>query len=103
LRGSGDEAEVRARHAAWFLAVGERLHAILHGPQMLAVVERFELEHDNFRAALDWAMGHDPATAARLASALGELWTQRGYLSEGRERLDQCLPAPAPAGGPPLP
>jgi len=103
LRDSGDESQVRARHAVWFLAVGERLQAILHGDQMLAVVERFELEHDNFRAALDWAMEHDPAAAARLASALGELWTQRGYLSEGRERLDRCLQAAANAGEPPFP
>jgi non-specific serine/threonine protein kinase len=102
LRESGEAAQVRARHAAWFLAVGERLHSTLHGPQMVAVVERFELEHDNFRAALDWAVRHDATTAARLASALGELWTQRGYLSEGRERLDRCLEAAASAGEPPF-
>jgi predicted ATPase/DNA-binding CsgD family transcriptional regulator len=102
LRDSGGESEVRARHAAWFLGVAERASQQLRGPRAVAVLEGFELEHDNFRAALDWGLEHDAALAARLGTALSEFWVQRGYLSEGRERLDRCLEAAADSGGPPF-
>lgn len=91
LRESGEEAEVRARHAAWFLGMAERAGPLLRGPEAVGALDGLELEHDNLRAALDWGVERDPTTAARLASVLGEFWTQRGYLSEGRERLERCL------------
>jgi len=102
LRDSGEEGEVRARHAAWFLGVAERANGLLRGPRAVEVLQGFELEHDNFRAALDWGLDHDAALAARLGAALAEFWIQRGYLSEGRERLDGCVRAADDSGGPPF-
>jgi DNA-binding CsgD family transcriptional regulator len=58
-----------------------------------------EMEHDNFRAALDWGQEHAPAEALRLASALGRFWYVRGYLAEGAVRLATALraaPEPTP-------
>jgi non-specific serine/threonine protein kinase len=46
-----------------------------------------ELEHDNFRAALDWSTDSDPAQALRLANRLTGFWSVRGHFSEGRRRL----------------
>jgi non-specific serine/threonine protein kinase len=91
LRDGGEEAAVRTRHAAWYLALAERDDAQLHGGGGPAALDELELEHDNLRAALDWSLERDATAAARLGSALGEFWIRRGYLSEGRERLNRCL------------
>ena len=58
-------------------------------------LDRLEQDHDNLRAALDWAVEHDAAeTALRLVAALWRFWQMRGYLEEGRERLEQVLALP---------
>ena len=102
LREAGEEDEVRARHAAWFLTLAEGDVPKLYGPLAAPTLERFEVEHDNFRAALDWALGKDPAVATRLGSTLGQFWILRGYLSEGRDRLKRCLEIVGRSGGPPF-
>jgi non-specific serine/threonine protein kinase len=103
LRDSGEEDAVRERHAAWYLAVAERDRERLNGSEALAAGDELELEHDNLRAALDWSLRRDPAAAARLGAALGEFWIRRGYLSEGRERLNRCLDAVDASGESPFP
>jgi hypothetical protein len=45
-----------------------------------------DAEDPAMRQVLAWAMGHDPATAARLAGALGWWWWLRGRLP-GQYRL----------------
>jgi DNA-binding CsgD family transcriptional regulator/tetratricopeptide (TPR) repeat protein len=57
---------------------------------------RFDAEHDNLRAALDWSLaaaGHEQQ-GLRLAAACWKYWRVRGYLSEGRERLAVALGRP---------
>jgi tetratricopeptide (TPR) repeat protein len=55
-------------------------------------IERLDAEHDNFRAALRWAVEQGQwETAARLAGALGRFWYVRGYLSEGRNWIERIL------------
>jgi hypothetical protein len=49
------------------------------------------LEHDNFRAALDWYGETDPALALSLANRLTGFWSVRGHFSEGRRRLGELL------------
>lgn len=94
---SGEDDAVRARHLDWFLALAERDDRLLHGREAVAALDQLELEHDNFRAALDWSLERDAAAAARLGAALGEFWIRRGYLSEGRERLERCLVVAGPS------
>src|SRR5262249_8817788 len=72
------------------------------GPEVGWLLAQLEIEHDNLRAALDWAEETAAATAGRrLAARLGRFWQLRGYLAEGRERLARLLGLPdAPMGSP---
>ena len=90
-RGNADAA--RRRHAAFFLALAEESEPELRGPQQGEWLERLEMEHDNLRAALSWALGQEEETELelRLGGALGEFWHLRGYLSEGRRWLQAGL------------
>lgn len=83
--------DAAARHAAFYLRLAEEAQSELSGPEAVAMLGRLELEHDNLRAALAWALEADLAVALRLAGALGDFWMQRGHLSEGRRWLREAL------------
>jgi predicted ATPase/class 3 adenylate cyclase len=86
-----DEAGAIAdRHGAAMLALVERAAPELSGPDQRVWLERLERDHDNVRAALDWAVAKpDPTLGARLAYAIWRFWQQRGYLNEARARFEQ--------------
>jgi predicted ATPase len=92
LSSSPDEANTRRAHAAYCLVLAEEgasLQAAEDGTVWLA---RCDLEHDNFRAALDWARRANQAEwGLRLAAALFAFWRSREHVREGRERLDEVL------------
>ena len=68
--------------------------AQLAGPDEIASLDRLELDHDNFRAALRWSIDHaDGTSALRLASAMWRFWERRGYHQEARDWLEQALAA----------
>ena len=55
-------------------------------------LDRIELEHDNFRTALDHAIATgDAERELRLANALRYFWRVRGYVVEGRRRLEAAV------------
>jgi predicted ATPase/DNA-binding CsgD family transcriptional regulator len=92
LEESGEEAKVRSRHAAWFLALAEEAEPYLKGHQQEAWLGRLETEHDNLRVALSWVLELGKAELGlRLGGALGEFWFLRGYLDEGRRWLEAAL------------
>ena len=87
-----EEREALARcHAQYFLTTALASEPRLRGAEQAECLIQLEDDHDNFRAALDWADGHDPELALRLASALSFFWAIRGHLREGRARLEQAL------------
>jgi predicted ATPase/DNA-binding SARP family transcriptional activator len=94
LRDAGEETAFRRRHAAWFLALAEALEpAVFGGEGPPAVMGQLDREHDNFRAAADWAI-RDPdggETALRLSFALHWYWFARGMLQEGERRLQAAV------------
>ena len=58
-----------------------------------AWLDRVALDHDNYRAALRMpalAIG-DAERELRLATALRYFWRVRGYVDEGRHRLDEAV------------
>ncbi len=96
LREQGAEAAICARHLEYFLGAAEQTSPLLAGADQQTWLAHIEQEHDNYRAALAWALTHQPESALRLAIALGQFWFLTGRLSEGREQLAQCLSACPP-------
>jgi predicted ATPase/DNA-binding CsgD family transcriptional regulator len=88
LEARNEGARARTRHAAWCIRLTEAGERELYGSSRAEWIERFEVEHDNVRAALRWAAIEGRADEAmRLASAMTIFWSTRGYLTEGRTWL----------------
>jgi tetratricopeptide (TPR) repeat protein len=88
LGGRDDAEEIERRHALAFADLAERAAPELSGANQRTWLDRLERDHDNLRAAVEWAADHDPPLAVRLAFALWRFWQQRGYLNEARVRFD---------------
>jgi predicted ATPase/DNA-binding SARP family transcriptional activator/DNA-binding CsgD family transcriptional regulator len=88
-----EEAEkVSRRHLEYFLALAEEAELQLRGARQGKWLERLELEHDNLRGALSWALeGGEAELGLRLSGTLGEFWHMHAHLSEGRRWLDAAL------------
>jgi predicted ATPase/DNA-binding SARP family transcriptional activator len=92
MKGSADPNALRRRHAHHYLRVSEQTIpglSTFDEPESLAVLDT---EIDNMRAAMRWALEHEPITALRLAGQLGEYWSIRFDL-EGLRWLDAALGA----------
>ena len=90
LAESHDESATRRAHAAYYLVLAEE------GAQDVAAhsewLDRFEIEHDNFRIALDYLIKTgDAEWGLRLGTALFRFWETREYLTEGRDALARLL------------
>jgi len=98
-----DAAEIRRRHAAWYTTRATAASAALTSGSRAAALVRFEDDQGNLRSALDWLTSHDVPMAARLAADMWRFWQARGYLLEGRARIEAVLAAddrsPALAAG----
>ncbi|HEU5431393.1 MAG TPA: tetratricopeptide repeat protein, partial [Thermomicrobiales bacterium] len=95
LEAAGEADAARAAHAAVCLASVERAQGDLWAAASEPLLNRFETEHDNMRAALAWAVERDPETALQLASGLSMFWSKRAHWSEGRGWLERALAADA--------
>ncbi len=93
LRAAGEEAAAHRRHRDWYLQLAEQAEPALAGPQQGVWLDRLEVDHDNFRAALAWSKSEADGREAglRLAGALERFWDIRGYWREGREWLEAML------------
>jgi predicted ATPase/class 3 adenylate cyclase len=88
LASSGELEGTRRRHAAFYLEVAEEGAAQLRGPQQVEWLRRLELDHENFRGALEWTDEQgNPDLELRLVAALSYFWITRGHLSEGERWL----------------
>jgi predicted ATPase/class 3 adenylate cyclase len=92
LEESGEGATIKDRHAAAYQALAEAAAPRLFGPDRKQWLDRLELDHDNFRAAFDWAIANgDAARAMELGATFWRFWQMRGALREGRARMESIL------------
>lgn len=96
LAESGEEFASRRAHAAYYVVLAEECGGELTThPEWL---ERFDLEHQNFRKALEFLiMIGDADWGIRLGSALFHFWEMREHFAEGRALLDRLLKLPGAA------
>ena len=85
-------AELRSRHAAYFLHRAEQQNPRLRGPEQARASAWFEHEQENLQAAIDSAssMG-DLQRQARLCVALTSFWRNQGFVVEGEDNLGRLL------------
>jgi predicted ATPase len=96
LAAGDDEALTRRAHAAYFMVLAEEEGGEDAASEQETRLDRFELEHDNFRSALDWAAeGGEAEWGLRIGAALFTFWETRDHLAEGRQRLERLLALPA--------
>jgi predicted ATPase len=98
LAANNEEAFTRRAHAAYCLVLAEEEATEKGGVEAAESLERIGLEHDNFRAALEWlTQTGDAEWGLRLGTALFRFWEVRELLAEGRERLGRLLNLPGSA------
>jgi predicted ATPase/predicted Ser/Thr protein kinase len=92
LEASEEENYTRRAHAAYCLVLAEEEGAERGGAEGAEWLDRLALEHDNFRAALEWLTTTEDADwGLRLGTALFRFWEMREHLTEGRDRLAKLL------------
>jgi predicted ATPase/serine/threonine protein kinase len=95
LKANEEAHTIRQTHANFFLELAVQAEPQLSGANQDLWLDRLELEHDNLRAALNWATeGEEVEVALQIGAAFWRFWLVRGHLSEGRERLAEILALP---------
>ena len=90
---SGEEFATRRAHAAYYIVLAEEGGEDLSNhPEWL---ERFDLEHQNFRDALEFLIRiSDADWGMRLGAALFHFWETREHFAEGRALLERLVHLP---------
>ena len=101
LAESDDASATRRAHAAYHLVLAEE------GAEDIAThlewLDRFEIEHDNFRLALDYLIKTEDADwGLRLGAALFRFWETREHLTMGRNAIARLLALEGAAARPKL-
>ena len=100
LAAAGEEEQVRAAHARYFLDLAEQGEPRLRSADQLIWLARLAAEHDNFAAALRHVIGAGDARAGlRFIAALSWFWIMRDYESEAGEwasAVRDITPTPVP-------
>jgi WD40 repeat protein/predicted ATPase len=92
LEHAGEVAAVRDRHLDWCVALAEQAAPALQGPVQIVWLARLSREHDNLRAALQWALDRGRGTLGlRVAGGLGKFWLRGDHQREGRRWLEALL------------
>jgi predicted ATPase len=92
LVGRGEDRAMRLRYADYYLGLAEEARSAMKGPDQLAWLQRLEVEHNNLRAVLRYAIDlRDARTALALAGTLWRFWLTHGHLTEGRKWLAEAL------------
>ncbi len=92
LSASPVHVDLERRHALTYLELVESLSPEIVGMRAAEVTDRLETDHDNIRAAIDWAVENGEAEIAlRFLAAIWRFWQVRGHLTEARLRADTIV------------
>jgi predicted ATPase/transcriptional regulator with XRE-family HTH domain len=98
LQESGEESAIGAKHFHFFFAFAKEADQGLRGRDQIQWLKRLEQEHDNLRAAMEFALAEgSPAFAQKglhLAITLGYFWFLRGYHEESDNWLEKFRQLP---------
>jgi non-specific serine/threonine protein kinase len=96
LERAGETVLLRDRHLAWCAMVAERAAPALLGAEQIAWLARLDRDHDNLRAALQWALERNRSTLGlRVAAGLCKFWRSHGHLREGQRWFAALLASAA--------
>ncbi|HUP69557.1 MAG TPA: LuxR C-terminal-related transcriptional regulator [Acidimicrobiales bacterium] len=93
LAEAGEEDQLRSSHAAWYVSVVEAVPRVgIDRNRHTAWVNGMEMDHEDLRAALRWAVSkRQAAIAVRLARGQLVFWRLTGRYREAAESLQQVL------------
>ena len=98
LEEAGEASTIRHRHATYMLMLAEEAAPHLRGIDQKRWLDALEVEHDNLRAALGWAVESDVGEIAlRFVAALWRFWHLHGHIEEGRRWAASALALPSAA------
>ena len=96
LRDAGDYEETCRQHLAYFVSLARDAHQGLRSAQQAEWFSRIEQEHNNIRAALEWAFA-PKAPLERIEEGLyliisiDRFWPGRGHIREGITWIERAL------------
>lgn len=95
---AGEAEAIRSRHLAFFWQLSIDAEPKLRSDEQLTWLAWLELEHDNLRAAFNWAIsGNALEPGLALAANLMRYWYLCGFWNEGRDWLTLLLRIVPPA------
>lgn len=91
--------QARQHHLRFFMHFAEEAEPRLrNGQHATAWLHRLEFEHDNLRAALEWALsGGEFSLGMRIVGALWDFWMDHGFTQEGQTQAERYLARPEAA------
>ena len=91
----GETTQIRSRHAHTYAEVARTAGPFLLTSHQNKWLDLLHTEHDNLRAALDFAVESGATDLAmETASNLWRFWQRRGHLIEAEQRLETILALP---------
>ncbi len=87
----GDGEMIRDRHLAYFVKLAVQAEPELHYSNQVFWLNKLENEIDNFRIAIEWALGNDVEAGLRIAAIPWRFWLGRGYFQEVGTWLQSLL------------
>ena len=91
LLAANERDQLRNQHLQFYVQFAERTQRSLEIAQRIVWLPRVESEHDNLRAALEWACESDLETARWLAGILERFWFFGDHLSEAHTWYGRVL------------
>jgi predicted ATPase/DNA-binding CsgD family transcriptional regulator len=100
MREHGEDEATRESHLEWLMSMARAAEQGMTGPRQVEWLDRLDLESQNIRAGLTWALDHASHRGMEVASMLWRFWATRGLLTEGYTWLCRFLELPVEINDP---